>query len=96
MREDADGSFMVMHDEKKVVMDENFDYDPTRALDLIEMTNFELVGMGEYQNHAYPGAPSKFAFWKAAGEGLVSLGSGSAIWIQDDAISSSEPLFPIL
>ena len=67
---------MVKRDDEKVVMDENFDYDPSRALDLVEMTTVELVGEGELPNDAYAGAPSKFSFWKAAGEGLFSVGWG--------------------
>ena len=75
-------AFMVVHDDEKVVMDENFDYDPTRALDLVEMNSFELVAKGELPD--YSGAMSPFSFWKASAEGLFSVGwgrqSGIRVW----------------
>lgn len=66
---------LVIADNKKVVNDDNFDYDPMRALDLIEMTTIELVAQGELTNSVFVGAETKFSFWKAAGPGLYSLGS---------------------
>ena len=55
MRDDVDANFMVEDDGEKFIMDDNFDYDPARTLDLVEMTTFELVATGDLKNDAYPG-----------------------------------------
>ena len=75
MRETGKETYMVIDDGEKVVMDDNFDYDPARPLDIIEITTFENVCYGELENSLYTGAEKKFSFWKASEEGLFSLGT---------------------
>lgn len=60
---------MIVADGVAVVSDDNFDYDPDRAFDIIEMTNAEQIASGEaIKNELFNGADGKFSFWTASGE----------------------------
>ena len=66
-------ALLVVSDGEKVINDDNFDYDPSRALDLIEVTTVNQVAQGDFKNHVMEGSETKFSFWKASGEGKVHI-----------------------
>ena len=64
---------MIVGDGVGVVSDDNFDYDPDRALDIIEMTTVEPIAKGEFRNELFYGNfAGKFSFWRASGEDVFS------------------------
>lgn len=60
-------SRMVIHDGEHVIEDENFDYEPSRPLDLIEVTSFDKIA-------EFSSDERQFTFWRAKSiaEGLCS------------------------
>ena len=64
---------MVVGDGVGVVSDDNFDYDPDRALDIIEMTTVEPIAKGEFNNELYMfKTAGQFSFWRASGDDAFS------------------------
>ena len=64
---------MIVGDGVGVVSDDNFDYDPDRALDIIEMTTVEPIAKGEFKNELYFfKSAGQFSFWRASGDDAFS------------------------
>ena len=66
-------ALLVFSDGEKVINDDNFDYDPSRALDLIEVTTVNQVAQGDFKNHVLGASETKFSFWKASEQGKVHI-----------------------
>ena len=68
-------SSMVYSDGKHIINDDNFDYDKSRIMDIVEVSNVEEIAKGEFENYAYTGSDRKFSFWTASADGYYSVGA---------------------
>ena len=68
-------SSMVYSDGKHIINDDNFDYDKSRIMDIVEVSNVEEIAKGEFENYAYTGSDRKFSFWTASADGFYSVGA---------------------